>query len=106
MLASCWKYKSTKENIFEFVQPISESALDSCSSQFVNQDWHFLDGFTDSTKMAETFATTMESYIVDFFPLKRVDVSSFDQPFFTESIVFMGKVISILRSVQKERDKY
>ena len=68
------------------MRPISESALNAFGQVFVRQDWNYLDEFTDPTEMVLAFEGTMTNYVDNFFPLKKITVSIFDKPFFTEEL--------------------
>ena len=68
------------------VRPIKQSALDSFGKQIVLEDWSFMDPESSSTTLVECFQEHCTSLVEYHFPLKTVQISSYDQPFFTDRL--------------------
>ena len=74
----------TKKSIS--VRPIKQSALDSFGQRIVLEDWGFMDPNSSSSFLVEEFQLHCTSLVEHYFPMKTVQVSSFDQPFFTDRL--------------------
>ena len=68
------------------VQPIKQSALDSFGQRIVLEEWEFMDPDSSSTALVECFQQHCTSLVEYYFPMKTVQVSSYDQPFFTDRL--------------------
>ena len=78
------KVKTTK--IVKYVRPMPESSLLNFGKEFVQLKWNFLDSFSEPNDLSRQFEETMKFYVDKHFPLKKVTVSEYDKPYFTEEL--------------------
>ena len=76
--------KTTQKTIS--VRPIKESALQSFGQQIVLDDWTFLNPGMSPTSLVEAFQEHCSNLVEKHFPLKTVNVSSHDLPYFNERL--------------------
>jgi hypothetical protein len=67
-------------------RPIMESSIDSFGREIVLEDWSFLNPESGSTLLVQQFQDHCSSRVDEFFPLKTVQITSYDQPFFTDRL--------------------
>ena len=76
-----------REKISKTVRRIPDSTLNYFGRELANYNWDCLDQFsTNPTEMASLFEHKMNKLTNTHFPLKKITISSFDQPFFTEEL--------------------
>ena len=85
--------KSSKKTLI--IRPIKDSSLRSFGEKIVLEDWIFLDPDSTPTSLVESFQKFCSLLIEEHFPLKTVNVSSHDLPYFTEQ----------LRSLRRQRQR-
>ena len=74
-----------RTKITKFVRPIPESLISQFEGRISNQDFHFLYNLP-AEKMVERFQSFLNLITSETFPQKRITISFYDQPWFTEEL--------------------
>ena len=91
VLPLCFSEPTGKTKRQVSVRPITESAIESFGQSFVNESWSFLNDNVCSTDLVQMFQDHSSSLINLYFPLKTVNISAYDQPYFNERLRSMRR---------------
>ena len=77
---------TSRSKIIKTVRPIKQSALDNLGKEIVLEEWNFLLPEMSPTSLVQLFQDHCSNLIDTHFPLKTVEVSSFDKPWFNQKL--------------------